>query len=294
MLFVSYATHDLERVRGLVSAIETRGIPCWYAARDIRPSEIFAKAIADAVRASSGCVVVVSKASLASDGVLRELELTSSAGKPFFPILIEPCSLSAGFDYYLSLAQWIDLSAEGEAGLDRLVAREAAAPPPGPVYPRGKRLFTPLRLGLGLASVGIAALLAAASLRQPADPVAAMTPAEMRLEALDAIRRLDVDRMRRLIRAGWLANSQIDAAGSNALHFLAETCEWNPDADPQKMVQFGRMLLDNGTSLIQVNVYDDTPLDIARAERFCGPDHALTKFYTTMCTGKTGLSKACT
>lgn len=296
MLFVSYATRDLDRVHALVSAIEARGIACWYAARDIPPSAIFAKAIADAMRAASGCVVVVSQASLASDGVLRELELASSAGKPFFPIMIEPCELTPGFDYYLSVAQWIDLAGEGEAGLDRLVDRpapKAGAAAAG--LSSGLPRPAPRRWHLAiLAALGGAGLLLAANWPKPAAQAPTGNPAAARAEVLDAVRRLDSARMQALIDSGWGVNWPVDVHGSSALHMLGETCEWNPRADPEQMVQFGRMLLDKGGSLTMPNAFDDTPLDIAGAKRFCGPDHPLTVLYTKLCTRKGELMKGCT
>lgn len=294
MLFVSYATRDLGQVKQLVAAIEARGLRCWFAARDIAPSAIFAKAIADAVRASSGCVVVVSKASLASDGVLRELELASSSDKPFFPILIEPCKLTPGFDYYLSVAQWIDYAKEGEAGLDRLVEVDT-----GPMPPPRRRgwlegRLTPQRIGLAFVGLVAAGAVLAMTYRQEPDPIAPPDYLAMRSEVVDAVRRLDAERMRELIKRGWSPNWALDSSNGHTLHLLAETCEWNPGADPQQVVQFGRMLIDNGAQLTTANTFDDTPLDIARAKRFCGPDHALTNLYTKLCTSKDGLMPDCT
>lgn len=127
----------------IVSYLESHGVPCWLASRDIPPRAIYADAITDAVQASAACVVVLSKASNQSKAVKRELELASHYDKAFIPIRIDATEPAAGIDYYLRNTQWMDFKRDGERALDRIVAQgdtsapQAAWTPPRKAVPRG-------------------------------------------------------------------------------------------------------------------------------------------------------------
>ncbi len=103
-------------------------------------------------------------------------------------------------------------------------------------------------------------------------------------DAQNAIRRLDVAAIERLIAAGWDPNAEIRAEGNRALHYAVEMCEWNPGHDRDRLVLMVRTLQEGGGRLAQRNVWGDTPYSIARAPRYCGPDHPVTRSIRATCT----------
>ena len=78
----------------------------------------------------------------------------------------------------------------------------------------------------------------------------------------------------------------LDKEGNNALNRLLEICEWDPAHDRAKMLVIARALLDGGVSYSQHNVFGDTAYSIAKAKRYCGPDHPVTIMLRNLCYAK--------
>lgn len=104
-----------------------------------------------------------------------------------------------------------------------------------------------------------------------------------RAEAVQAIRSLDADELRALMARGWDPNVPLDPDRNRAINLALEVCEWNPTHDPDKLLLVGRMLVDSGERLDVYNVHGDTPYSIAKATRFCGPDHPVTRMLHALC-----------
>jgi DNA-binding winged helix-turn-helix (wHTH) protein len=113
-------------------------------------------------------------------------------------------------------------------------------------------------------------------------------------DAVNAIRRLDVDTIEHMLAAGWNPNAVIGPEGNAALHLLMEICEWNPGHDRNRLLLMERTLYEGGGRLDQRNAWGDTPYSIARAQRFCGPDHPVTRsMYATCFAGAAILGDRC-
>ena len=102
-------------------------------------------------------------------------------------------------------------------------------------------------------------------------------------DAEDAVRRLDVASVEALLRSGWNPNTPFDHEGNGALNILLGTCEWNPQHDQQRLLLMARTLIDGGAKLEARNVWGDTAYSIAKAPRYCGPDHPVTHMLRTLC-----------
>ena len=102
-------------------------------------------------------------------------------------------------------------------------------------------------------------------------------------DAKNAIRRLDVGKIEDLLRVGWNPNTPFDTEGNGALNILLNVCEWNPGHDRQQMVLMAKTLVDAGARLDSHNVWGDTAYSIAKAPRYCGPDHPVTQMIHTAC-----------
>jgi DNA-binding winged-HTH domains len=102
-------------------------------------------------------------------------------------------------------------------------------------------------------------------------------------DAANALRRLDVGSIERLLAAGWDPNRPFDNQGNGAINYVLNECEWDRGHDQEQMVLMVRTLIDGGARIDQRNVWGDTPYSIAKAVRYCGPDHPVTNSLRAMC-----------
>jgi hypothetical protein len=73
-VFVSYSQSDHDAAHELVARVESTGIRCWIAPRDITPVADWAEEIVDAIAASRVMVLVFSASANNSPQVRREVE----------------------------------------------------------------------------------------------------------------------------------------------------------------------------------------------------------------------------
>jgi len=104
-------------------------------------------------------------------------------------------------------------------------------------------------------------------------------------DAASALRRLDVGEIERMIAAGWSPAAPWDQEGNDALTMLLNHCEWNPAHDRRQMLLMARTLIEGGAPIDRRNVWGDTAYSIAKAPRYCGPDHPVTQMLEAMCYG---------
>jgi hypothetical protein len=102
-------------------------------------------------------------------------------------------------------------------------------------------------------------------------------------DAANALRRLDVGAIEQLLAAGWNPNGPFDDQDNGALTFVLNRCEWDRGHDQEQMVLMVRTLVDGGARLDHRNTWGDTPYSIAKAVRYCGPNHPVTQSIREMC-----------
>lgn len=102
----------------------------------------------------------------------------------------------------------------------------------------------------------------------------------------NAVKRLDVSRIDAMLAAGWDPSKPLDKSGTTPLTLTLEVCEWNPGHDRQKMIEIVRSLIDGGAKIRHRNIFGDTAYSIARAKRFCGPDHPATTLIRSLCVNR--------
>jgi Tol biopolymer transport system component len=107
-IFISYSTGDKPSADAICAALESRGIRCWIAPRDVLPGEEYAAAIVSALHKSRVMVLVFSSGANQSQQVLREVERGVSGGLPIIPLRIENVPPSAAMEYYISSRHWLD------------------------------------------------------------------------------------------------------------------------------------------------------------------------------------------
>lgn len=163
-VFISYASQDGAVADALCAALERGGVACWIAPRNVRPGDFYADAIVNAINACPVLVLVLSKNSVDSAHVLREVERASAKRRPVIAFRIDAAPLPAALEYFLSASQWIDASAASpERGFPKLAealrGRISTAPKAESVRPTRR---PPNKTSLNRTVVAVTALIAAA------------------------------------------------------------------------------------------------------------------------------------
>jgi TolB-like protein len=107
-VFISYASYDAALAQKVCSALEAVGFGCWIAPRDVVPGTMYADGIVHAIDDSSILVLILSEHAVASAHVGREIERAVSKRHPVVALRIDSAPLTAAFEYFLNLSQWIE------------------------------------------------------------------------------------------------------------------------------------------------------------------------------------------
>ena len=107
-VFISYSQPDYDCAMELVARVESEGVNCWIAPRDIAPSADWAAEIIDAISNSRVMILVFSARSNDSPQVRREVERAVHKQVSILPFRIENVPLSKSLEYFLSSQHWMD------------------------------------------------------------------------------------------------------------------------------------------------------------------------------------------
>ena len=167
-VFLSYASPDVGVASQVCQFLESHGVPCWMAPRDVKPGAAYADAIVRAINEASALVLVLSASAMASEHVSREVERAASKHKPVVAFRVDAAKLSAELEYFLSRSQWIDVPTLGMPGasvkLAEAVRQGAASAQPNPGLGGGDAAGrASINQAVGAASVAKRVVLAAAA-----------------------------------------------------------------------------------------------------------------------------------
>ena len=107
--FVSYASSDRGVAYRMVDYLESCGIRCWVAPRDVPGGRNYAEAILDALNEATLFLLIFSEDSNGSEHVQREVERALHLSKPIVPARIQDVMPSGAMDYYLATLHWLDV-----------------------------------------------------------------------------------------------------------------------------------------------------------------------------------------
>src|SRR2546425_2760545 len=107
-VFICYSSGDRATADGMSLTLESKGIRCWIAPRDILPGTTWGEAIIDAITASQVMVLILSSHANESRQVTREVERAVSKGVPILPFRIEDIPPSKSMEYFISGSQWFE------------------------------------------------------------------------------------------------------------------------------------------------------------------------------------------
>jgi hypothetical protein len=170
-VFISYASQDKPAADAVCARLESRGIRCWYAPRDVPPGRAWAEALVEAISAARVFVLVYTARANASPQVLREVERAAHHRLALLPLRIEDAPFSKALEYFVSTPHWLDamtpplekhLDAVADAVRKILDADGPRHPnPPGDAVPapreRPGRRFGPAHMAIALLLAGVAA-----------------------------------------------------------------------------------------------------------------------------------------
>ena len=121
--FISYEHTDKPAADRICHALETNGILCWIAPRDVVAGSIWATSIVEAIEQAVALVLVFSANSDQSQQVPRELELAVRCGVPIIPVRIELAEPKKAILYFIGSINWLDAFERSlESHLPHLVA----------------------------------------------------------------------------------------------------------------------------------------------------------------------------
>jgi formylglycine-generating enzyme required for sulfatase activity len=108
-VFISHSSEDRLTANAICHALESEGIRCWIAPRDIMPGEEWAEAISRAIKNSSAMLLVFSGHANASQQVKREVGRAVSNAITIVPLRIEDIMPSGALEYFIGSVHWLDI-----------------------------------------------------------------------------------------------------------------------------------------------------------------------------------------
>jgi hypothetical protein len=123
-VFLSYSSTDFLQAMATARHLETSGIGCWIAPRNIGAGESYPDAIMRGINNCKIQVVLVSDSSNASPQVQREVERALNRGATIIPLRIQNMLPTRSMEFLLATCQWIDaFDPEFDAALCTLTRR---------------------------------------------------------------------------------------------------------------------------------------------------------------------------
>jgi hypothetical protein len=107
-VFLSYSSKDFVQAMATARHLETSGISCWIAPRNISPGASYPDAIMQGIDGAPVLVAVVSDASNLSPQVHREIERALNRNRLIIPLRVQDILPSGAMEFLLSTCQWID------------------------------------------------------------------------------------------------------------------------------------------------------------------------------------------
>jgi len=106
MVFISHSSNDRATADAICAHLESAGIKCWIAPRDIEPGVTWTKGIMQGLEDCRVLVLVFSEHANNSDHVEREVAKAFSSGLAVIPFRIKDVLPNQSLSYFLDTIQW--------------------------------------------------------------------------------------------------------------------------------------------------------------------------------------------
>lgn len=120
--FISHSSADTLNATSLVEQLESRGLNCWIAPRNIRLGSNYPSEIVEGIASSSSLIVMISKDSLTSRHVEREVNIADEMGKKVYPVKLIDIEIYGGLRFYLAVSQEVCLFEDTGDPIEQLVS----------------------------------------------------------------------------------------------------------------------------------------------------------------------------
>ncbi len=107
-IFISFSEKDRDKAEVVCNFLESNGLSCWIASRNIQPGADWGEAILQAINSSRALVLLLSSRANTSNHVKREVERAVNRGAVVIPLRIEDVPPARALEYLLSTTQWLD------------------------------------------------------------------------------------------------------------------------------------------------------------------------------------------
>jgi TolB-like protein/Tfp pilus assembly protein PilF len=107
-VFVSHSSKDKAIADAICSELESAGIPCWIAPRDIKAGSEWTEGIIQGIGSCRVFVLVFSENANVSEHVRREVAKAFSLGLAVLPFRVENVTPNSSLGYFLETVQWLD------------------------------------------------------------------------------------------------------------------------------------------------------------------------------------------
>lgn len=107
-VIISYSSFDKLKADAICNRLESKGVRCWIAPRDVPVGSEYADSIVQALEQAQVLVLVYSSHADKSKQVKREVERAVSNGTTIMPVRIEDVEMSNAFEYYVGSIHWLD------------------------------------------------------------------------------------------------------------------------------------------------------------------------------------------
>jgi formylglycine-generating enzyme required for sulfatase activity len=120
-VFISHSARDKPIADAVCAKLESRGIRCWIAPRDIAPGMEWGAAIISAIDHARVMLLVFSANANSSPQISREVERAVSKGLIVMPVRVEDVKPAGNLEYFLGTPHWLDaITPPFENHLDRI------------------------------------------------------------------------------------------------------------------------------------------------------------------------------
>jgi len=120
-VFISYSSHDKATADATCAALESAGVRCWIAPRDIVPGAEWGEAIVAGINHCRVMILIFSANANESPQIRREVQRAVSKGIPIIPLRIQDIRPTHSLEYFIGTVHWLDaLTPPLEAHLRRL------------------------------------------------------------------------------------------------------------------------------------------------------------------------------
>ncbi|MEY2421050.1 MAG: hypothetical protein QOI95_1117 [Acidimicrobiaceae bacterium] len=114
-VFISHSSVDHSLAHEVCAQIEVDTAPCWIAPRDVTPGRDYASDILHAIEAAGIFVVLLTKSSIESPQVVREVERAASNRVALLPVRLDDTPLTPSLEYFLSSSHWVSPTGDQSA-----------------------------------------------------------------------------------------------------------------------------------------------------------------------------------